>query len=334
MKLVALAARWASRFVAAAALVVVASCGGGMQADVAPTAAQAAALPGAPAKQALAAAALTPAQLMDWAEGHYSDLFPAAGKSDNYVAPYTYRYYPLTGNFVAVSTGAADVAVYVYGNVSAWQLKRIAPLADFTCVVFPLNCGSAALSPNIAVWGDSLISPFAAHLQLLFPDRVVYDGNGIGQTSTQVAARLIADTSRHAWITVFWAGHNNDTAPEQIKADIAASIAALAPGNSRFVIMSLLNKASPYVPSELKGTPGYQTIVQLDAELGALYPDNYLDIRSYLVSQYDPTQAQDVIDFQNDVVPSSLRYDDIHLKDRGSELVANKVQEFINAHGW
>ncbi len=331
MKLVAVAARWAARLATMCALLALGSCGGGTQADVAPATASAAAPASAPAKQALAAAALTAAQLMDWAEGRYPDLFPAAGKSENYLAPYTYRYYPLTGNFVGVSTGAADVAVYVAGNVAAGQLKRIAPLPDFTCVVLPLNCGSAALSPNIAVWGDSLISPFAANLQVLFPGRVVYDGNGIGETSTQVAARLIADTDRHTWITVFWAGHNNDTAPEQIKADIAASVAALAPGNSRFIIMSVLNKG---IPSELKGTPAYQTIVQLDAELGAIYPGNYLDIRSYLVSRYDPAQPQDVIDFQNDVVPSSLRYDEIHLRNEGSVLVARKVQEFIDARGW
>ena len=41
-----------------------------------------------------------------------------------------------------------------------------------------------------------------------------------------------------------------------------------------------------------------------------------------------------VIDFQNDVMPSSLRHDEGHLNNDGSVLVARRIQEFINAKGW
>ena len=142
---------------------------------------------------------------------------------------------------------------------------------------------------------------------------------------------MVADTARHNWISVFWFGHNNTSSPSQIKADIAACISAMTPGNSRFVVMSLLNEA---VPAQLKGTAEYQVRIQINNDLAAAYPQNYLDIRAWLVSQYDPSQPQDVTDHNNDVMPASLRHDEGHLNNNGSVLVARRVQDFINARGW
>jgi len=187
-------------------------------------------------------------------------------------------------------------------------------------------------SPNIAAWGDSLTPPVAANLQLLYPNRVVFNGGVAGETSTQIAARQLADTSDHnIWINIFWYGHNNQTQAAQIKADIAASVAALAPGNTRFVVLAVVNQATL---AESKGGADYATIIQLNSELASLYPQNYLDIRAHLVNGYNPANAQDVADFQNDVVPSSLRFDPIHLNNDGSVLVAQKVRDFIDAKGW
>lgn len=186
-------------------------------------------------------------------------------------------------------------------------------------------------SPNIAAWGDSLTPPFAANLQLLYPTREVYDGGISGQTSNQIAARQVADTGHRTWINIFWYGHNNQTQPAQIKADIAASVATLAPGNTRFLVLAVVNQATAL---EIRGGADYPTIIQLNNELAALYPQNYLDIRAHLVNGYNPAIAQDVADFQNDVAPSSLRFDPIHLNNGGSVRVAEKVREVIDAKGW
>ena len=196
----------------------------------------------------------------------------------------------------------------------------------------PTPATAPPASRDIAAWGDSLTPPFAANLQLFSPDRVVFDGGVAGQTSTQIAARQTSDTAGHgSWINVFWYGQNNEDQPERIKADIAASIAALAPGNSRFIVLSVINEA---IPAEIKGAPGYATIVQLNSDLAALYPQNYLDVRRELVNHYDPNNPRDVADYQNDVVPSSLRFDEIHLNNDGSVLVATQVRQFIDAKGW
>jgi len=331
------AGNWMARLLATGALLVTVSCGGGsvdaaLKSDVTSTT-LAVAAPQRAAQVPLATPALpTPVQAMDWAEAHYPDLFPAGGSASGELPPYVYRYYPSTHNYLAISTGD-DVAVYIYGAISPDQVTRLAPLSNYTCEILPQNCEPPVpLSNNIAVWGDSLTPPFAANLQLLFP-QTVYNGGVASETSTQVAAREIADTERHAWINVFWFGHNNDDDPARIKTDMASCVDALVPGNSRFVVLSLLNSD---IPSELKGTEGYQRIVNLNNDLAAIYPQNYIDIRSYLISHYDPSNPQDVKDFQNDLIPSSLRFpnDVDHLNNTGSVLVARKVQEFINAKGW
>jgi hypothetical protein len=313
------------KVLAIAALILLVSCGGGSHPDTAPTA--------APARAALkplaAPSTLTAAEAMDWAEAHFPSQFPPAGKSSGFVAPYTYRYYPASGNYLGISTGAPDVAVYLHGNITGGQVTRLAALREYTCTVRPQDC--QPLSTNIAAWGDSQIPSIAAHLQVLIPDRTVYDGGVAAQYSWEVAARHAADTERQKWVSIFWFGHVNETDPAQVKADMAAVVAALAAGNTRFVVISLLNEAKP---TELKGTPGYENIVQLDRDLAAAYPDNYIDMRAYLVSLYNPGIPQDVIDFQNDVMPSSLRHDEGHLNNDGSALVATKIRDFINAKGW
>jgi hypothetical protein len=209
-----------------------------------------------------------------------------------------------------------------------------APAAAPAPAPAPAPAAAPQANANIAAWGDSLTPLLASNLQELYPAREVYDGGIIGNSSSEVLAREQMDTSGHnAWINIFWFGHVNDNFPDQVKADIAKSVAALAPGNSRFIVLSLLNKANG---NEVKGGPGYATILQLNRDLAASYPQNYLEVRSFLVNQYDPSNAQDVIDFQNDVVPSSLRFpnDEIHLMNKAESLLARRVQQFIDAKGW
>jgi hypothetical protein len=194
----------------------------------------------------------------------------------------------------------------------------------------PSPSSAAALSPNIACWGDSLTPAFALNLQVLTPGRTVFDGGFLGQTSTFISAQQLADASMTSWINVFWEGHNNITDPATIKSDIAQSIAHLAPGNRRFIVLSLINNAW----TAPKGTDNYWRDMKLNADLAALYPDNYLDVRSMLVAHFDPNNPQDVADNANDVVPSSLRYDDIHMRNDGSVLVAQAVKQFVDAKGW
>ena len=194
----------------------------------------------------------------------------------------------------------------------------------------PASAASGALSTNIALWGDSITDIYFPTLRDLYPSRRVYNGGVSGQTSMQIAARMTADTDHKTWVTVFWYGHNNWT-KDEVKADIAASVASLAPGNRAFVVMSMLNWADG---TESRGQSRYQMITRVNGELAATYPSNFLDISSYLVSLYNRSNAQDVQDFQNDLPPSSLRFDTIHPNDAGCNAISRKLQEFLSARGW
>jgi lysophospholipase L1-like esterase len=202
------------------------------------------------------------------------------------------------------------------------------------------SAAGAAVSPNIALWGDSLTAGYAPQLQALMANRTVFNGGVVGETSTQIADRDLADTAHRDWTTVFWYGHNNlkDPAtidlqrdPAQVKADIARSVATLAPGNTHFLVLSVVNQDKP---GERRGEPVYDAILQLNADLAAAYPNNYVDIRSWLVNQYDPANPDDVASFQADLPARSLRWDEVHLTLDGYVTLAKKVQQLIEARGW
>jgi len=77
--------------------------------------------------------------LMDWAESVYSDLF--AGAQPNQVfAPYIYRYYPATGNYLGVDGDK----VYVLGPATGGVLSYVGRLGNFRCRVFPDTCAAAS----------------------------------------------------------------------------------------------------------------------------------------------------------------------------------------------
>lgn len=117
---------------------------------------------------------------------------------------------------------------------------------------------------------------------------------------------------------IIWSGRNNATDPTTVKSDIAGMVSTLT--SSNYVVLSVLNAST-----ETVGTGTYNTIIALNNDLKTTYGSKYLDVRSYLVSNYNPSIPQDVTDHSNDVVPSSLRADTIHLNQAGYDLVAQYI---------
>lgn len=202
------------------------------------------------------------------------------------------------------------------------------------------QASALAGSRDIAAWGDSHttglpdrpdVPGYAAQLRQVASSRQVFEGGFAGLTSTQVAELQVRDDAHDDWVNVFWYGGNNQTDTETIKADLARSIASLAPGNDRFLVLGVVNQAAP---AERRGGADYATIVRLNAELAAQYGDRFFDIRAFLVGLADPANPADVIDRQDDVPPTSLRADGVHLNAAGSAAVARKVLELIAAKGW
>ena len=179
----------------------------------------------------------------------------------------------------------------------------------------------------IQTWGDSLTegagitattNKYPTQLATYTGFRVSNGGVG-GETSTQIRTRQTAGSNTWFQSTIIWAGRNNYTSSNTVKSDITAMVANQAKvGNTnRFIVLSILNATNEY-----RGTANYAIITNLNADLATTYGQNAVDIRSYLVSRYNSANAQDVIDYSNDVVPSSLRSDSIHLNDAGYAAVA------------
>jgi lysophospholipase L1-like esterase len=131
---------------------------------------------------------------------------------------------------------------------------------------------------------------------------------------------------REAQINVFWMG-NNFFDPQGLESDIGKSAAFLS--TRRFIVMSLNNAGDQGI-----GTDAYDQLAQINADLAQAYPGNFLDIRRILVDNYDPADPQDVRDHDDDVPPTSLRNDNVHLNDKGYRIVARQIAAFIAAKSW
>jgi hypothetical protein len=126
---------------AALAALVVAGCGGGEGTDAGHEAPES--VQNAQRRQALASATTATSSvrpvgttaLLDWAERNYPQFFPGH-QDDQSLSPYTYRYYPQTGNYVGVADGRA----VIYGPVSGGALTDVGAVSDFRCLVYALDC--------------------------------------------------------------------------------------------------------------------------------------------------------------------------------------------------
>lgn len=201
------------------------------------------------------------------------------------------------------------------------------------------NLSAANVRSLVAAWGDSLTngtgstggSTYPAQAAALFaPDRAVANKGVSGETSTQIKTRMVADAvlrPRTAWI---WAGRNNYTSPATVKADIAAMVASL--GHDRYLVGSIIN--GEYT-GEYSGASNYNTMMQLNADLAALYGLRFVDVRTPLVAEGAPGgSAENATDYGRDIVPSGLRSDNIHLLNAGYAIVASAFKAANDAMGW
>jgi hypothetical protein len=190
-------------------------------------------------------------------------------------------------------------------------------------------------SIQLSLWGDSMSteqtanSGYATALRREFPYLPLYGGGVGGDTSTQIKTRMLADTDKYDNEVFIWAGRNNYASPETVKSDIATMVAAVTSG--RYAVLSIFNGNTG---TELLGGNSYNIIAQLNADLSALYGDNFIDLRSYIVSQYNPDQVQDVSDFANDLPPTSLRTDYLHLNQYGNHVAAKYLWTWMLERGW
>lgn len=121
--------------------------------------------------------------LMNWAEGRYPSLFPGH-QADAYQAPYLYRRYPTTGNYL----GVTGDDIYILGPVSGGTLTKVGSLSAFACQVYP-NClfpgttgspGPTVSSANVTLSWSSTPGARFYYLELVSGNSVVVRGNITG----------------------------------------------------------------------------------------------------------------------------------------------------------
>ncbi|MFC5407815.1 SGNH/GDSL hydrolase family protein [Larkinella bovis] len=204
------------------------------------------------------------------------------------------------------------------------------------CLVFTVaSCKTGdAVAPDTSTsdtiigWGDSLTqgvggTPYLTILEQMTGYKTINEGVA-GQTSQQIAKRMLAATDKHSYNTIIWAGRNNYYELENVKANIAAMVAAL--GHKRYLVIGIVNNIAP---NEQVFGQGHERITQLNNELNRIYGDHFVNIHTYLLAQYDRNSARDIIDHTDDVVPTSLRSDELHLNTSGYTKVAQRINQSL-----
>ena len=188
---------------------------------------------------------------------------------------------------------------------------------------------------TIVTWGDSLTygsggTSYPSQLANLL-GVPVYNGGVNALTSAQIATLMLAAPSMYSDPTIIWAGRNDITGNVStdepiIDANIASMVSALqSAGNTHYLVMSIINSNT-----EPSGSINYNEIIQINTDLATTYASHYWDVRSYLVSLYNPSLPQDVIDYGNDVPPSSLRAEPLHPNTAGNLKIAQYLQQHSN----
>lgn len=194
------------------------------------------------------------------------------------------------------------------------------------CIIIGiLLAPSIALSQTVVAWGDSLTAgvgeiPWPEQFSSLSGVSTLNRGVS-GDTSTQILTRFLAEPATFNDFTVIWAGRNNYTEPNTVMSDIALMVSTLTTSN--YFILGAIN--GNYGGYESIGGTGYSFITELNSNLASAYGSRFIDIRTSLMNSYDPFSSQDMSDLARDIVPSSLRSDNIHLNADGYAVVANAV---------
>jgi len=227
---------------------------------------------------------------------------------------------------------------------SATEIRKYPPPIYRVCfwVLFfrwAVALGGPVDARMIAAWGDSLTAADYPKILAGKTGMEVVNGGVNGQTSSQIAARMLAATHLHRCPTILWAGRNNYDQPQTVLRDMDAMVAALAlVGNTnRFLVLGVIN--SSYGGYEDQGTLPHRMIVDLNRELSVRYGERFVPVREILIEASDPKNAGDRVDFAHDVPPGSLRSDALHLNESGygvlvKYLLQHKMTLLRGDWGW
>ena len=143
--------------------------------------------------------------------------------------------------------------------------------------------------------------------------------------------QIIGLETTNAKFQVIWAGRNNGGDSSTVLSDVSLMVKLFKKNNPKvkILVLSVINGAG-----EGSGTGAYSGILNVNLALASLNA-TYVDVRRCLVQdalkeeRLSPT-PQDILDMQNDLVPTQLRSDGIHLNAFGYHAVAVCVANTMN----
>lgn len=174
-------------------------------------------------------------------------------------------------------------------------------------------------------WGDSLTfgyggTPYPEQLGALTGITTLNRGVN-GETSTQIAARFLAEPALFGEHVVIWAGRNNFLEHEGVQSDIASMVSHLT--TTDYLVLGIIPRHDEYL-----GSSGQNAITAINLDLAATYGTHFIDIQHILVNAYDPLSPAEVLDFALHVIPDSLQHPDaLHLNSAGYGVVAHTVAD-------
>lgn len=163
---------------------------------------------------------------------------------------------------------------------------------------------------------------------ILMSNNIFIPYNPLENANIQKIQPFTADRgSQYKETVIIWIGTNDFLKDEETLNNIGKITSSIHSG--KFLVLSVINKST-----ETRGTATYNTIQNINKRLAEKYKDKFVDIRSILIKNYNPSLQNDTSDFNNDIPPNSLRLDDIHLNEKGNALVAKIIKDKLEEEKW
>ena len=222
-------------------------------------------------------------------------------------------------------------AITSYGAFFAGGLLVDADHAALSAALTAYMQAIGNIGTPLVGWGDSLSNGSWYNGAMKQADATartarftVSQGNS-GETSAQIATRMLADTLYVNDVQVIWAGRNDISNAAQtvnsssILSNVASMVAAAQARSGKYIVISVTNAniGNPrgslgYTNSEASGTTIYNAVIAVNNTLASLYGSHYLDLRSLIVAQGAFGDSNDQADRLLDVPPRNLMADQVH----------------------
>lgn len=223
---------------------------------------------------------------------------------------------------------------------------------SWACPGYLIGDDGTKVYGNLTRTGTSASSQFDASLARTFSFTRANPGNAVPVTGTTPFRSSPGESNKDA-VQVLFAGRNDtgynvpgtDVTKRMLAAFVAMKERPGAAHKRRLVLGTITNTGEP------AGSAGYNLITAFNRQLAAWYPEDWFDLRAYLVTQaiYDqgitPT-ATDLSYMAKDTLPPSIManyvvdgngnatWDGTHYSVGTAAKVAAKLQAVLTSKGW